>query len=249
MSQDELELNAYKFQNDDQCKIMLCDYSGGEGRNFQIADYVIHIDLPWDANVIEQRIGRLDRLERNPDRPIVYSVVPYSKNTFEEALFTFWNEGVNIFGESLSGLEIVMPDINKEIIAAISFDFENGLFNAIPKMKEKTLNVKKTLKKEQQYDVAALIYNPMYVELAKTINYFNANESELFADTMLGWASYAGFKGHNCGKNQISFSANSFSPASAYKALLVPPISEEYINQKQNIVKGQLLEHFLERAP
>ena len=49
MSKDEIELNAYRFQNDRSCRIMLCDYTGGEGRNFQCADYIVHIDLPWDA--------------------------------------------------------------------------------------------------------------------------------------------------------------------------------------------------------
>ena len=42
-----------------------------------------------NANMIEQRIGRLDRLERDPARPIVHSVVIYAQNTFEEALFKF----------------------------------------------------------------------------------------------------------------------------------------------------------------
>ena len=37
--------------------------------------------------MIEQRIGRLDRLERDPARPVVHSVVIYSRETFEEALF------------------------------------------------------------------------------------------------------------------------------------------------------------------
>lgn len=219
---------------------MLCDYTGGEGRNFQIADYIVHIDLPWDANLIEQRIGRLDRLERNQDRPTVYSVVPYSKNTFEEALFTFWNKGINIFGESLSGMEIIMSDINYEIMKAITSDFENGLFDIIPKMNALTEKVKKMLKKEQQYDVAAMVYNPMYIELSKIINYFNRNESELFANTMMSWASYAGFKGISTSKNQVVFSANSFSPRSAYKALLIPPLWNDYLNLKQNAFLSQI---------
>lgn len=89
LSTEEIELNAYRFQTQDECRIMLCDYTGGEGRNFQCADYIIHIDLPWDASMIEQRIGRLDRLERDMSRPVVYSVVVHAKDTFEEALFTF----------------------------------------------------------------------------------------------------------------------------------------------------------------
>ncbi|OKZ78040.1 MAG: hypothetical protein BHV87_00670 [Clostridiales bacterium 36_14] len=54
MSKDEIELNAYRFQNDRSCRIMLCDYTGGEGRNFQCADYIVHIDLPWDAISLHQ---------------------------------------------------------------------------------------------------------------------------------------------------------------------------------------------------
>lgn len=49
MSTEEIELNAYRFQTQDECRIMLCDSTGGEGRNFQCADYIVHIDLPWDA--------------------------------------------------------------------------------------------------------------------------------------------------------------------------------------------------------
>src|SRR5699024_9090016 len=108
----EIELNAYRFQSETACRIMLCDYSGGEGRNFQCADYIVHIDLPWDANMIEQRIGRLDRLERDLSRPVVTSVVVHTEGTFEEALLGFWNKGLKIFTQSLSGMEIIMKDIN-----------------------------------------------------------------------------------------------------------------------------------------
>ena len=231
---DELEVEIYRFQNDKKCQILLCDISGGEGRNFQTADYLIHIDLPWDANMIEQRIGRLDRLERASDRLDVYSVVPYCENSFEEALFNFWNKGLNIFKESISGMEIIMPNVNKEIYEAINEDFENGLFDRIPKMLKITEETKKVIVKEQRYDTAAMLYKPMYIELSRIINYFNANESELFAHTMLGWASYAGFVGKSSGKDTIMFSPSSFSPKSAYKALLVPPKWNEYLNQKHN---------------
>lgn len=71
MNEEELELSIYRFQNDDECKILLCDETGGEGRNLQGADFVIHIDLPWDANAIEQRIGRLDRLGRPADKDVL----------------------------------------------------------------------------------------------------------------------------------------------------------------------------------
>ena len=234
ITEDEIELNAYRFQNDPKCRLMLCDYTGGEGRNFQCADYILHIDLPWDANMIEQRIGRLDRLERDPARPTVHSVVVYSNETFEEALFKFWNEGLKIFTESLSGMEIIMKDINREIITAIQEDFKYGLFDKIPKIVKIANDMRTTVKKEQNYDAAGLIYRPMYDELKRLINYYAQNENELFASTMMNWASLAGFHGQGNKAGVITYSANSFSPKSAINALLIPPKWNEYISSAQN---------------
>ena len=101
LSEEEIELNAYRFQTQQSCRIMLCDYTGGEGRNFQCADYVVHIDLPWDASVIEQRIGRLDRLERDMSRPIVTSVVVHTKDTFLRKLCLAFQGWLTDFNQSL----------------------------------------------------------------------------------------------------------------------------------------------------
>lgn len=46
MTIDALEDSVYEFQNNPECKIMVCDETGGEGRNFQNADWIIHLDLP-----------------------------------------------------------------------------------------------------------------------------------------------------------------------------------------------------------
>lgn len=184
MSTEEIELNAYRFQTQDECRIMLCDSTGGEGRNFQCADYIVHIDLPWDASAIEQRIGRLDRLERDMSRPVVYSVVVHTKDTFEEALFSFFKDGLKIFNHSLSGMEIIMKEINDEIISAINDDFKYGLFDRIPKILELANTMRDAIRKEQNFDAAGFIYRPMYAELRRLIEYYSQNENVLFASTM-----------------------------------------------------------------
>lgn len=236
LSTEEIELNAYRFQTQDECRIMLCDYTGGEGRNFQCADYIIHIDLPWDASMIEQRIGRLDRLERDMSRPVVYSVVVHAKDTFEEALFTFFKDGLKIFNQSLSGMEIIMKDINDEIISAIKDDFKYGLFDKIPHIVDLANTMKEVIRKEQNFDAAGFIYRPMYAELRRLIEYYSQNENELFASTMSNWASLAGFHGSVKKNGEIMYSANSFSPKSAINSQLIPPKWNDYLNTEQNKV-------------
>jgi ATP-dependent helicase HepA len=42
-------------------QVLICDRDGEEGRNFQAADAVVHLQLPWSVNRFEQRLGRVDR--------------------------------------------------------------------------------------------------------------------------------------------------------------------------------------------
>ena len=191
----EAEVDVYRFQNDRACRILLCDQTGGEGRNLQCADYVVHIDLPWDANTIEQRIGRLDRLERDPERPIVHSVVPFAENTIEEALFKFWSEGLKIFTESLSGMEIVMGEIDAQLSLALSGDFKSGLFDMLPEIICTAEKMREGVRKEQNFDAAGLMYRPLYKELSRLVENHAEHESKIFANAMMGWASLAGFNG------------------------------------------------------
>ena len=234
MPPSEIELNAYRFQNEQSCRIMLCDYTGGEGRNFQCADYIVHIDLPWDANMIEQRIGRLDRLERDPSRPVVHSVVVYAEDTFENALFDFWSKGLKIFNQSLSGMEIIMKDINQEIVSAIQDDFQYGLFDRVPKIIQLADEMREVVRKEQNFDAAAFIFRPMYTELRRLIDYYSHNENALFAETMTNWASLAGFHGFTTDDGIVTYTASSFSPRSAINSQLIPPRWNDYLSGDQN---------------
>lgn len=247
MTDDELELNVYRFQNDSQCFMILCDETGGEGRNLQSADFVIHIDLPWDANAIEQRIGRLDRLGRDPEKDVC-SVVAYTKGTLEEELYHFWNKGLGIFDHSLSGLEIIMNEINESIIKAVTSDFRYGISNAMGAIIEFSQKMEKEIREEQHFDTAAFIYASMNQELTRLLRYYSENENELFASTMLGWASLAGLKGE-VSKNDIArFNEHSFSLKSAENSLLMPPNWQEYISKSSNVFSRKIRQMYEELA-
>jgi SNF2 family DNA or RNA helicase len=57
----DLRVNALKkFREDAQ--VLVCTDAAGESLNMQFAHIVINYDLPWNPMVLEQRIGRVDRI-------------------------------------------------------------------------------------------------------------------------------------------------------------------------------------------
>ena len=65
---------------------------------------------------------------------------------------------MNIFTQSLSGLEIIMDEINENIIHAITSDFRYGISNAINEIIESSQRMEKEVREEQHFDSAAFIY-------------------------------------------------------------------------------------------
>jgi ATP-dependent helicase HepA len=65
----DIQLSEFRAST---CTILVSSGAGSEGRNFQFCDRVVHADLPDDPLVLEQRIGRVDRLGRTEDVGVVY---------------------------------------------------------------------------------------------------------------------------------------------------------------------------------
>ena len=85
---------AYFAEESYGAQILLCSEIGSEGRNFQFASDLILFDLPANPDVLEQRIGRLDRIGQE-NRIQIH--VPYLAGTAQERMFRWYNEGLNIF--------------------------------------------------------------------------------------------------------------------------------------------------------
>lgn len=128
------EAQVTRFRRDPSCWILVSDESGGEGRNFQFADVLVHFDLPWSVSAIEQRIGRLDRIGR--DRP-VKSVVLCPTGTIEAEWFEGLDQGFGVFCRSISGLEFMLRNVEHQIFDAVLHDGHGALREIIPSIREK----------------------------------------------------------------------------------------------------------------
>lgn len=85
---------ANYFADSAGAQIMLCSEIGSEGRNFQFASHLVLFDLPLSPDLLEQRIGRLDRIGQ---RYNVQIHVPYFLDSESEQLYRLYEEGFNLF--------------------------------------------------------------------------------------------------------------------------------------------------------
>ncbi|WP_210395179.1 RNA polymerase-associated protein RapA [Motiliproteus sediminis] len=85
---------AYFSEPDYGADILVCSEIGSEGRNFQFAHQLVLFDLPLNPDLLEQRIGRLDRIGQSSDVDIH---VPYFEGGAQERLLRWLHQGLDAF--------------------------------------------------------------------------------------------------------------------------------------------------------
>ncbi len=105
--------NAAFFAEDDGARVLICSEIGSEGRNFQFARHLVLFDLPDDIDLLEQRIGRLDRIGQ---RGTIRIHVPYLQGTAEEVRVRWVDEGLDAFRASPHGA----AEIQREVLPLLT---------------------------------------------------------------------------------------------------------------------------------
>lgn len=104
--------NAAYFAEAEGARILLCSEIGSEGRNFQFAHHLVLFDLPADPELLEQRIGRLDRIGQSA---LIKIHVPYESGSAAETLARWYHEGLNAFEMNLHGAAEIVRDLSAEL--------------------------------------------------------------------------------------------------------------------------------------
>ncbi|MDH4609863.1 RNA polymerase-associated protein RapA [Pseudomonas sp. BN102] len=85
---------AYFADEEFGAQVLICSEIGSEGRNFQFAHHLVLFDLPAHPDLLEQRIGRLDRIGQ---KHTIQLHVPYLETSPQERLFQWYNQALNAF--------------------------------------------------------------------------------------------------------------------------------------------------------
>ena len=86
--------NAAFFADPDGASVLIASEVGAEGRNFQFAQHLVLWDLPLHPDMLEQRIGRLDRIGQPGDVHLHAAAVAGSA---QEVLLRWYHEGLDAF--------------------------------------------------------------------------------------------------------------------------------------------------------
>jgi ATP-dependent helicase HepA len=106
--------NAAWFADEDGARILVCSEIGSEGRNFQFVHHLVLFDLPADPELVEQRIGRLDRIGQKG--PVVIHV-PYVTQTAGEVIARWYHEGLGLFARTSPAAGEVFETMGESVVA------------------------------------------------------------------------------------------------------------------------------------
>ncbi|BFI63642.1 RNA polymerase-binding ATPase [Yersinia pseudotuberculosis] len=108
---------AYFASEEDGAQVLLCSEIGSEGRNFQFACQLVMFDLPFNPDLLEQRIGRLDRIGQNREIQIM---VPYLEDTAQAILVRWYHEGLDAFEHTCPTGRTIYDSSYQELISYLA---------------------------------------------------------------------------------------------------------------------------------
>jgi len=117
INQDKRDKNIIEFNTNENIRILLSSDAGNMGLNLQVADVLIHCDLLWNYQKMQQRNGRVHRIGQ---KNIVNIITILTENTIEEKVYKILQTKKELFDKIIEGKDI--KDLRYEIIRKIFKD-------------------------------------------------------------------------------------------------------------------------------
>ncbi|MEJ2590505.1 MAG: RNA polymerase-associated protein RapA, partial [Candidatus Thiodiazotropha sp.] len=116
MSIIERDRAAAWFADPEGARLLVCSEIGSEGRNFQFVHHLVLFDLPADPDLLEQRIGRLDRIGQ---RETVQIHVPYLEPSAQAVMLRWYRDGLDAFRHQVRGAREICDGLSGRLWAVL----------------------------------------------------------------------------------------------------------------------------------
>lgn len=108
----QADRNAAWFAESTGARIMISSDIGSEGRNLQFCSHLILFDLPFNPELLEQRIGRLDRIGQ---KSVINLYVLFLNNSPQHILCKWYHEGVCSLQKNVPAAGAVFEELQEEL--------------------------------------------------------------------------------------------------------------------------------------
>lgn len=92
--------------NPPQYRVIVSTEAGAEGVNLQVANVLVNFDLPWNPMIVEQRIGRIQRLASEYENVVIYNLT--LRNTFEDYIVGRLMEKLQMASHAIGDIEALL---------------------------------------------------------------------------------------------------------------------------------------------
>ncbi|RZA04446.1 MAG: RNA polymerase-associated protein RapA, partial [Moraxellaceae bacterium] len=123
---------AYFADMEEGAQVLICSEIGSEGRNFQFAQDLVLFDLPLNPDLLEQRIGRLDRIGQTAT---VNIHTPFYAGSAQEKLIRWYHHGLNAFEKTCAIGQNVYIQYADRLLPVLVDDDETGFANLLEETK------------------------------------------------------------------------------------------------------------------
>jgi ATP-dependent helicase HepA len=108
---------AWFADMEDGAQALICSEIGSEGRNFQFAHHLVLFDLPLNPDLLEQRIGRLDRIGQ---RETIQIHIPYLQSTAQEVMYRWYQDGMQAFTHTCPAGPGVYAEMSSRLLEVLT---------------------------------------------------------------------------------------------------------------------------------
>lgn len=190
---------AYFAQETGGAQALICSEIGSEGRNFQFASQLVLFDLPLNPDLLEQRIGRLDRIGQNNDVEIH---LPYLAGTAQECLMQWYHQGLNAFEQTCPSGHILFSEFSEALLSQLITQDETLLQELLSNTKTRYQELKTVM--EQGRDKLLEINSHGGDRAAKLVQRLaeRDEDTQLIGSVIRLW-DIIGVEQEDCGENTI----------------------------------------------
>ncbi|WP_114416920.1 RNA polymerase-associated protein RapA [Marinospirillum perlucidum] len=107
---------AWFAEEEEGAPLLICSEIGSEGRNFQFAHHLVLFDLPRHPDLLEQRIGRLDRIGQTHSLELY---APYLEATPQADWLAFCDQGLDQFSAPRPVGASIFTDFKEDLLGLL----------------------------------------------------------------------------------------------------------------------------------